>query len=101
MARFAVVTAPVAFGGPAYEVRDEDGVSARFDYFVAVDTAEGTWVHPKAFRGFYEADVFAAKVAARGAIDPDHWDLYEEGPSLEERWEEEAHREALERAGYC
>jgi hypothetical protein len=67
---------------------------------VGVDTDQGRWVHPRAFRHRVQAEEFAARVADRGAIDPDCWDLLEDEPSLEERWAEEAHREALERAGY-
>jgi hypothetical protein len=100
MARFLTTTFPAVFGGPAYMAQGEEGPYARFDFFVGVDTAQGRWVHPVAFDSAYRAEKLAARVADAGTIDPDIWDLLEDGPSLEERWAEEAHREALERAGF-
>ena len=95
-----ITTYPAAFEGPAYEGRDEDGISARFDWFVGIETEKGYFVHPHAFRGRYEATLFADKVNDRGFVDLARWEEFEEGPSLEERFAEEAHREAMERAGY-
>lgn len=49
------------------------------------------------FAARYEAAAMEAKVRARGSIDPDHWVELEPQPSLEERFADEAYREAVER----
>ena len=89
--------------GPYFDERCEDGIEARFNYFVTTSTWAGEFVHPQPFRQRFDAQQFAAKVMVAGQVYLDHWIEAEVPESLEERLGEfgtEWQREQEERAGY-
>lgn len=110
-----------AVEGNLYEVNLEDGIGLTFDTVVRIRLSNGdTYQH----RSFYAsgkgtctdpetgrkenticrsrelAQVFAARIEAKGEVDLDLWDKVPQPESLESRLDGYAMEEAMERAGY-
>lgn len=76
----------VAFGGPLYEERTEDGIDVRYNWFVGFTNNDIDYVHPHSFRHRHDAEAFATKINDRGEVNLSIWHDVEPRPSLEELW---------------
>jgi len=99
-----IVTAIATLPGNLFEWIGPEGDLYHFYHVFTVVTVEDgrEFIHPFAPFGRqadWQVEEFQAKVKARGSIDPILWDLYDRGPSLEERLREESILEDQVRRG--